>query len=164
MAGTRALFDHGLTTPRKMADATWERRTRILNEAGYARDDESTSRYLEDSAGLLLDRWHGDLRELREAADGDADTAVELLGDFKGIGPAGAQMFVREVQGVWPELAPFVDGPSGRGAERLGLPTSARSLRRLVDSDSELVDLVAALVRSGMAHDEDDIRDAAPSS
>lgn len=151
MAGTRALFDHGLTTPRKMADATWERRTRILNESGYARYDESTSRYLEDSAELLLDRWHGDLRELRDTADGDADTAVELLGEFKGIGPAGAQMFVREVQGVWPELAPFLDEPARRSAERLGLPTSAQSLRRLVDDDAAFVQLVAALVRSGMA-------------
>lgn len=157
MRGTTALFEHGLTTPAKVLDSTSERRTRILNRAGYARYDESTSRYLAATAELLGRRWHGDLRELRVEADGDADVASELLQTFTGIGPAGAAMFLREVQEVWGEFDGYVDEPTRRAADRLGLPTSSRALRDLVGSRNEFVRLVAALVRSGMAHDEHDL-------
>lgn len=51
-----------------MAEATWRQRTDVLNRAGYARYDESTSRMLGDTAQLLLDRYRGDLRKLREEA------------------------------------------------------------------------------------------------
>jgi len=40
----RALTKSGWTTSQKMAAATWEERTRVLNHAGYARYDEKTSR------------------------------------------------------------------------------------------------------------------------
>jgi hypothetical protein len=157
----RALFDDGLGTPAKMAGATWAHRTRVLNRSGYARYDESTSRYLAATSELVLDRWHGDLRRLRAEADGQADAASALLRAGKGIGPAGAAMFLREVQGVWPELAPFLDDRARAAAGRLGLPTSARRLRNLVDDDETFVRLVAALVRSGLAGDEDAIAGAA---
>src|SRR5439155_25917057 len=39
----RALSVQGWTTPRRMADASWEDRARVLNGAGYARYDERTS-------------------------------------------------------------------------------------------------------------------------
>ncbi|MGH9087383.1 MAG: endonuclease, partial [Acidimicrobiales bacterium] len=55
-------------------------------------------------------------------------------------------IFFREVQGVWPEIAPFADRRALASAERLGLGTDARSLTRLVDDDT-LPRLVAALVR-----------------
>lgn len=161
MRGTTALFEHGLTTPAKVLDSTWERRTRILNLAGYARYDESTSRYLAAAAELLRDRWHGDLRELRAEADGDAEVASELLQAFTGIGPAGAAMFLREVQEVWDEYDGYVDEPTRRAADRLGLPTSGTGLRDLVEHRSEFVRLVAALVRCGLVHDEDEILAAA---
>lgn len=161
MSATRALLDDGLTTPRKMADATWEHRTAVLNGAGYARYDESTSRYLEATADLVLDRWGGDLRNLRARADGDTAVATDLLTECKGIGPAGAQMFVREVQQVWDEFDPFVDDRARAVADRLGLPTTPAKLRDLVDGRREFVRLLDALVRCGLAGDEDRIRGAA---
>jgi hypothetical protein len=42
MQAAQALAAQGWTTARKMADASWEQRTRTLNQAGYARYDEST--------------------------------------------------------------------------------------------------------------------------
>jgi endonuclease III len=161
MRGTTALFEHGLRTPATMLDSTWERRTRILNRAGYARYDESTSRYLAATAELLRERWHGDLRGLRASADGDPDVAADLLQAFTGIGPAGAAMFLREVQEVWDEYDGYVDEPAQRAARRLDLPSSGRALRELTSGRSEFVRLVAALVRSGLAHDEDEILAAA---
>jgi hypothetical protein len=39
----KALADRGWTTLQKMADSTWEERTKTLNEVGYARYEEHTS-------------------------------------------------------------------------------------------------------------------------
>lgn len=53
------LFAQGLTTAERMAAARWEDRTRILNRAGYARYDESTSRKPGDCSRMLIDRYRG---------------------------------------------------------------------------------------------------------
>ena len=39
--------------------ARWEERTEVLNRAGYARYDESTSRMLGESAQMLLEQLQG---------------------------------------------------------------------------------------------------------
>ena len=162
MAATRALFDAGWTTPEKMAAATWEERTRVLNESGYARYDESTSRYLADTAETLLDRHGGDLRRLRDEADGQAAPLRKLLTAHKGIGDVGADVFLREVQGVWTEFAPFVDGRTLATAGELGLPRSAEGLRDRVGDVDTFTRLVAALVRARLADDLDTLTAAAP--
>jgi hypothetical protein len=61
-----ALFRERWRTARAMADASWEARARTLNRAGYARYDERTSTMLGETSALLLDRYKGDLRRLRE--------------------------------------------------------------------------------------------------
>ncbi len=160
LAAARALADAGWTTPRKMADATWARRTKVLNRAGYARYDESTSRMLEDTSELLLEKYRGDLRKLREAAARDPVEEARLLQEFKGIGPVGAAIFLREVQGAWDEVYPFVDDPARDGARALGLPTDAASLAKLV-SRADFPRLVAALVRTRLAGDADEVLAAA---
>jgi endonuclease III len=95
LGATRALFREGLTTAEKMASATWEERTRILNRAGYARYDESTSRMLGETSRMILDHYHGDLRNLREAAGRNPQEERRLLEQFKGIGDVGADIFIR---------------------------------------------------------------------
>ncbi len=109
VSGTAALFDRGWTTAARMADSTWEQRTRVLNRSGYARYDESTARMLADTAALILDRYHGDLRRLRDAADREPAAERRLLRECKGIGEVGCDIFFREVQPAWDELWPFVD-------------------------------------------------------
>ena len=98
----RALTKSGWTTAQKMAAATWEERTRVLNHAGYARYDEKTSRMLADTSNLLLKCYNGDLRKLRE------------------------------VQTAWTELQPFADAAALRSAGKLDLPTKAEELAKLV--------------------------------
>ncbi|MET9662541.1 endonuclease, partial [Streptomyces sp. NPDC006510] len=133
VSAARALFGHGLRSPRRMAGATWQQRVDALGEGGYRRYDERTSTQLGEGARLLLDDYGGDLRRLREEADGDLDTLRAGLRRTPGIGPAGADIFVREAQAVWPELAPFVDGKALQGAERLGLPASPAKLAELAE-------------------------------
>jgi hypothetical protein len=156
----RALGDQGWTSPRKMAEATWADRTRVLNQAGYARYDESTSRMLGDTSQLLLDKYRGDLRALREQARNDPATERQLLKEFKGIGDVGADIFCREVQAAWPELYPFADKKALAAATRLSLGNDARALARLVDR-SDFPRLVAALIRTSLSKDFDGVIEAA---
>lgn len=137
-------------TPRAMLASTWQQRVDALGRGGYRRYDEKTATQLGEAAQLVLDTWGGDLRRLRREADGDLDVLAEGLQSVKGIGPAGAAIFLREVQGVWPEVAPFVDELAGRGARAAGLPHTGPGLARRVDAD-ELPRLVAACVRLALA-------------
>lgn len=147
----RELFRARLRTARAMAETDWQTIVDTLGRAHYRRYDESTATALLEGADLILRRWRGDLRRLRDEADGDPERVRELLQDVPRIGPVGAGIFCREAQGVWPELRPFFDDRAREAASALGLPTTAKGLARLVPPD-ELPRLAAALVRSGLEH------------
>ncbi|SHF72030.1 hypothetical protein SAMN05443575_0732 [Jatrophihabitans endophyticus] len=136
----------GATTPQGTLDLTWQQRVDALVRAHYRRFDESTATRLEQSATLVLDRWHGDLRELAAEADGDTGRAADLLQEIPGIGPAGADIFLREVQDAWPWVRPYFDARALDGAEAVGLPTGPGELADLVAGD-DCARLAAALVR-----------------
>ncbi|MEU3152738.1 endonuclease, partial [Streptomyces griseus] len=118
VAAARALFAHGMRTPRRMADARRQQRVDALGEGGYRRYDERTSTQLGEGAEFVLDVWKGDLRRLRAEADGDGEALRAGLRRVQGIGPAGADIFVREVQDLWPEFGPWFGAKGVRGAER----------------------------------------------
>jgi hypothetical protein len=142
----RALFRRRWTTAPRMAEASWEERARVLNESGYARYDERTSTALGDTAQLLIDRYGGDLRQLRRAAEHDPAAERRLLKQCKGIGDVGVDIFFREAQRTWDELYPFVDRRAREAARRLDLDDDAEGLTRLVRGD-DFVRLVNGLVR-----------------
>ena len=160
MQAARALADQGWTTAEKMAAAAWEQRTRTLNDAGYARYDESTSRMLGDTAAMLLERYRGDLRRLRREADRDPARERSLLKQCKGLGDVGVSIFSREVQLAWGELYPFADKRALDAAERLGLGKDAQALAKQVPRQ-EFPRLVAALIRAGLARDIEAVLEAA---
>jgi endonuclease III len=161
-AAAQALAEQGWTTPQKLDRTTWAQRVRVLNRSGYARYDESTSRMLGDTCALLLERYRGDLRRLREQAGCEPRRERALLKDFKGIGDVGVDIFFREAQVVWGELYPFADRRALRAARRLGLGGDAQALARLVGGDArEFAKLAAALVRVGLERDYDGVREAA---
>ncbi|MET9568680.1 endonuclease [Streptomyces virginiae] len=146
----RELFAAGMRTPRAMAAASWQDRVDALGRAHYRRYDEGTATALGEGAELLLNRYHGDLRRLRDTADGDPNRIRELLQEVPRIGPVGSDIFCREVQGVWPELRPAFDRRARDAAAALGLPKTAAGLARLVTAD-DLPRLAAALVRAGLS-------------
>ncbi len=156
----RALFDARLTTPQKMAAATWQQRVDIITWHGYKRYDERTSRMLGELAQELLERYHGDLRNLREEAGREVEKERELLVQFKGIGPVGANIFLREVQLAWDEVYPFADDRVLRAARQLGLGADIHSLAKLV-SRRDFARLAAALIRTELGHDYDEITELA---
>jgi hypothetical protein len=149
IAAARELFAAGYRTPRRMVESSWQDRVEALGRGHYRRYDERTSTMLGDGAGQVQDRWRGDLRRLHAEADGDPARLRSLLTQFKGIGPVGADIYLREVQGVWPDVAPYVDARAIEGARRLGLPTTPERIAGLVRSE-ELPRLVAALVRASL--------------
>ncbi|MDI5968862.1 endonuclease [Streptomyces sp. SL13] len=157
----RALFAAGMRDPRHMADATWQQRVDALGEGHYRRYDERTATQLGDGAELLLEQYGGDLRNLRDRAGEDVEEEKRLLREMPGVGPVGADIFLREAQGVWPEAAPYFDGKAVQGATRLGLPESPRALARLADPE-DYPALAAGLVRSALdQHVADDIAEHA---
>ncbi|WP_020575939.1 hypothetical protein [Actinopolymorpha alba] len=159
VASAAELFAAGYQSARTMSDAAWEDRVEALDRAGYVRYDFRTSTMLGNGATLLLERWAGDLRRLHQEGR-DVDGITRLLREFPGIGPVGASIFCREVQGVWPDLAPYVDQRTLLGAERLGLPTTAVDLAALVDPP-DVVRLVAGCVRASLSEDVvEDVRNA----
>ncbi|MFJ3617212.1 endonuclease [Streptomyces iakyrus] len=149
LATARALHEAGLRDPRRMAQATWQQRVDALGRGGYRRYDERTATQLGDAAGLVSERWGGDLRRLRREADGEVSALRRLLREFPGIGPAGADIFLREAQGVWPEAAPYLDAKALQGAERLDLPKDPERLTGLA-GDTDPAVLAAALVRAAV--------------
>ncbi len=151
MVAARELFAAGYRSPKAMSEAGWQDRVNALDRARYRRFDERTATALGDGADLLSSRWHGDLRKLRDQAGGDADGIASLLTEFPGLGPAGASIFLREVQGVWPTVAPYVDGRMISGARRVGLPVSRPQLAQLLSASGQPARLAAALVRVSLS-------------
>lgn len=161
MAAVRAVFDAGWKTPQAMDRSTWRQRTNTLNRSGYARYDESTSRMLGDTSRILLEKYGGDLRKLRERAERKPDVERRLLKEFKGLGDTGVDIFFREVQVVWDEVFPFADRRALTAAEKLGLGHYARSLARLVHGQADYTRLVAALARVDLMRAYDQVEEKA---
>ncbi|WP_144941947.1 endonuclease [Kocuria salsicia] len=148
VATARELFAAGFRTPEAMRGASRPALLAALGRGGYRRYDERTATMLHDGAQQLFQDDDGDLRRLRDACDGPGQI-LERLQDFPGIGPAGAAIFAREAQGVWPVLAPFLDKKALSGAVRLGLPDEAARLADLVRPD-QLPVLASGLVRTAL--------------
>jgi endonuclease III len=151
VAAARELFAAGYRTPKAMSEASWQDRVDALGRGHYRRYDERTATMLGDGADLLSTKWHGDLRRLRDDAGSDTGRLASLLTEFPGIGPAGASIFLREAQEVWPAVAPYVDAAVTSGARRVGLPWDRESLARLLSDSGHPARLAAALVRVSLS-------------
>lgn len=156
VASSRALSDAGMRDARRMGEATWQQRVDALGEGGYRRYDERTATQLGEGAGLLKEKYGGDLRKLRERDDPEA-----ALREMPGLGPVGVSIFLREAQAVWPEFQPYLDPKALQGAGKLGLPESPEKLAELVKKD-ELASLAAGLIRAALSSKVvDEVREAA---
>jgi len=153
VTAAKELSAAGFRTPQHMVDATWQQRVEALGRGHYRRFDESTATMLGDGAQLLLDDYSGDLRKLRDAAETTRQVSNRLQ-QFPGIGPTGAAIFLREVQGIWPDIGPYFDKKAMQGAQKVDLPTDAGELAELVDVQ-DLPRLAAGLVRIALDKSED---------
>src|SRR5437763_550798 len=147
VAAAGELFAAGYRSPKAMSEASWQDRVDALGRGHYRRYDERTATMLGDGAELLTGKWHGDLRKLRDDADGGADGIASRLTEFPGVGPTGASIFLREVHEVWPGVAPYVDAKVTSGAHRVRLPAGRDPLAGLLAASGQPARPAAAPVR-----------------
>ncbi|GIF52849.1 hypothetical protein DFJ67_4500 [Asanoa ferruginea] len=151
VAAARELFKAGLTTPKAMAGADEHTLWHALAAGHYIRYGGPAVAQLTAGAQLLLDRWHGDLRRMHGAAYGDRAQLRDSLMEFPGIGPTGADIFLREVQAIWPDVHPYLDPRVTEAAKAVDLPSNPDRLAGLVTPE-RLPALAAAVLRG--SHDK----------
>lgn len=154
MQAARELFRVGLRTPQTVLKADRAGMILAFGRAHYVRYDESSATRLADIAGAVRDEYGGDLRELAGRSDHDVKACAQLLKQFNGIGDTGADIFLREVQDIWPWVRPYFDERAVAAARDLGLPGDPGKLSELAPRGN--AKLAAALVRISL---EDDLRD-----
>lgn len=97
----------GLHSPQAILDTSKDRLVSLLDQGGYARYDFKTEAKLHQASAALQQRYGGDLRKLRDAADSAQALERALCELASGIGPVTASIFLRELRGQWPQAQPL---------------------------------------------------------
>ncbi|MFI6230540.1 hypothetical protein ACIBCR_24885 [Micromonospora echinospora] len=149
LAATGAFRDAGWDSAGRMSRSRHEHRTRLLRDSGFRTDPEGLADTLGDLALTVVERYRGDLRRLRAVAHRDPARERALLAELPGVDAPVVDLFLREAQVLWREVAPVADRRALTAARRLGLGRSAGDLAGLAGSgESErLAWLVGALAR-----------------
>jgi hypothetical protein len=153
MHAARELFRAGLRTPRAVLSANRQTMIDAFARAHYVRYDESSASRLTELANRVNDDYRNDLRTLARVSKPDVRTAKQLIKQFTGIGDTGSDIFLREVQDVWPWVRPYFDKRALDSAEQLGLPRDPARLASL--TGRMIAPLAAGLVRVSL---DDDVR------
>jgi endonuclease III len=111
--------EEGLITPEKILEAGWDRLVQVLDSGGYVRYDFSTARNLLKILESLKEKY-GDLETLHRMSSSPKDLERRLQ-EFKGVGPVGANIFLRELRGVWEKAKPKPSRMAIKVAQRVGL-------------------------------------------
>jgi hypothetical protein len=149
VASAAALRDVGWDSAARLARSLHADRVRVLREQGQRGDVDGLADSLGDLARVVVERYRGDLRRLRTEAHQDPARERRLLTDLPGVDDQVVDLFLREAQALWREVAPVADRRALVAARRLGLGGSADALAGLAGSgESErLAWLVGALAR-----------------
>jgi endonuclease III len=95
----RRFEEEEITTPERILKAGWDRLVEVLDSGGYVRYDFSTASNLLRIMGELKEKY-GDLESLYKESSSSMDLEKRLQ-EFKGIGPVGVNIFLRELRGIW---------------------------------------------------------------
>jgi endonuclease III len=140
----RELEAAGLVLPDEIESAGWDRLVEVLDHGGYVRYDFSTASNI---LGLICDLKanYGSLEELYRRSSGESDLEKKLQ-DFKGIGPVTAQIFLRELRGIW-DVRPPISEKARAVAQELDIDLNQFQGRKLARIESALVRLYLACCR-----------------
>jgi hypothetical protein len=108
-----------LTSPDAILEAGWDRLVEALDSGGYTRYDFSTATSLLGIAKTLKEKY-GDLERLH-AESGSATDLESRLQEFKGVGPVGVNIFLRELRGIWKKAKPKPALMAVVTAQKIGL-------------------------------------------
>ncbi|KAL8839705.1 MAG: hypothetical protein Q9176_004312 [Flavoplaca citrina] len=129
---------YNCTTPKKIRDGGFDLIIRAVNEA-RTQHRQKTAEELVILADAVVDHLGtGDedvnLERVRGECDHEWEKEKEMLKKHvKGLGKTGLDIFGRRVQAQWPELYPFTDQRTLSGLQKLGLPSTAEELKKLLD-------------------------------
>jgi len=157
----RVFAARGVVTPEAILAQGWDNLVVLLDEGGYTRYDFKTATKLLNVMGALMDKYGGSLERLHEVSRDYEDLEARIRDLALGIGPATANIFLRELRGVWPQATPPLSPLAQLAAEHLKLLAPGLSpeeaLRALEGHwrtqpvpGYGFADLEAALVRQGL--------------
>lgn len=159
----KAFENEGLTSPKRIVQRGWDGLVAVLDRGGYTRYDFKTATKLLEVSKALIERYGGDLNMLHAGAADTRDLEEKLKSLGRGIGEVTANIFLRELRGIWKTAEPLPSEIVLSAARHLRLPgakagDSRRVLISLKDKwlsegnrATEFADLEAALVRYGLA-------------
>ncbi|MFZ5450686.1 MAG: hypothetical protein ACOZF2_02255 [Thermodesulfobacteriota bacterium] len=150
----------GIYTPEAILEQGWDNLVVLLDTGGYARYDFKTATKLLTVMASLKEQYQGSLERLHAVAAHCPDLEKRLQDLAPGIGPATANIFLRELRGVWAKATPPLIPLAQLAGVHLGLippgltPEAAlaaleREWRRQPPGIHDFADLEAALVRLG---------------
>jgi endonuclease III len=157
----RAFEQAGVTTPEAIERTGWDGLVAILDSGGYVRYDFKTATKLLDLCRALRERYSCDLERLHAEASDPRDLEERLSALAKGIGRVTANIFLREMRGIWRKARPLPSDLVMLAAGNLGLlsrrtagPEQALALlqdrwRRSGGRAKDFPDLESALLRIG---------------
>ena len=99
-AAFRDLKKEQVDTPERICAAGWQRIVDILDTAHYVRYDESTATRLLDASKKVVDEWDGKMLAMVRSCEKPTMLRKKIQ-EFNGIGPQGADIFLREVAPVF---------------------------------------------------------------
>ena len=108
-----------LTSPDTILEAGWDRLIEVLDAGGYTRYDFSTATNLLGIAKALKEKY-GDLENLHAESSRPEDLE-KCLQEFKGVGPIGVNIFLRELRGIWEKAKPKPSPIAVATAKKIGL-------------------------------------------
>jgi len=150
-----------VVSPQAVLETGWYGLVEILDRGGYVRYDYKTATKLLDVNKALTDQYAGSLYKLHEMALDLPDLEQRIRNLGKGIGEITANIFLREMRGIWPKAEPLPSGLVIDAAKALGfisedMQDKQRILALLQEKwwgegmDSKhFADFEAALVRYG---------------
>jgi endonuclease III len=91
------FMSHGIDSPQKIANHSWQQLVDLLGKGNYKRYDESTARNLLDMSHVLIRNHHGNLMNMYECCSDEKEFTKQLQ-KLKGVGPKTAEIFMREAR------------------------------------------------------------------
>ena len=108
-----------LTSPDAILEAGWDRLVEVLDSGGYTRYDFSTATNLLGIAKTLKEKY-GNIERLHAESSSPEDLERRLQ-EFKGVGPVGVNIFLRELRGIWEKAKPKPSPMAVATAQKIGL-------------------------------------------
>lgn len=108
-----------LTNLDAILQAGWDRLVEALDAGGYTRYDFSTATKLLEITKTLKEKY-GNLEKLHAKSSSPSDLEKRLQ-EFKGIGPVGVSIFLRELREIWKKAKPALSPMAVLTAQRIGL-------------------------------------------